>query len=380
MPGSISKTVSPILTRLCAGFLVVLALAAVLAATPSRNACATTLQTACDPEFMDAVQARGYMEAQRQIEQNGNLIFKQDSVLEYTCFDQWMGHVSFDPAWGFYQPFTDTGFSGSEMTFYIFNQSGNALYGSLSMVVWTALNKYIVNNYGDRTQPHRYLDGRGATPTWDYTAPMVQGNYNCRDMENVWQTAHCMNFLDEPDHDSFFDFYWYAIQDARSVDYSRNWLAAGPRNMCQGGLYTGSLPPNAGLVFNDTNDIEVAFNNNGRKFGGLYYGGVGPNENNWSKPPTSMTDVVIYQRDPLLTRFDLMLVPGSGAPAPANCNNVLPIPTGICVIRSELSDVYQDAWCPNPACHYEFPTPPVNRTPGADPANCNAAQLGRCRP
>jgi len=211
---------------------------------------------------------------------------------------------------------------------------------------------------------------------------MVQGNYNCKDMDTVWESAHCMNFLDQPDHDSFFDFYWYAIQDARTVDFSKAWLAptAGGRNMCQGTLYTGSLPPNANLVFNDTNDIEVAFSKHGPKFGGLYYGGVGPNENNWSKPPTSMTDTVKYPPDPLVTRFDLMLVPGSGAPAPGACNNVEPIPTGICVIREDLSDVYQDAWCPNPNCHYEYPTPPVNQTPGANPANCNAAQLGKCRP
>lgn len=331
---------------------------------------------------MDAMQARGYMEAQRQIEQNGNLILKQDSVLEYTCFDQWMGHLGDDGAWGFRQPFTDTGFSGSEMTFYIFNQSGGALYGSLSKVVWTALNTYIITNYGNTIQPHGYLSGRAGAPKWSWAAAAPQAVYNCKDMETVWRAAHCMNFLDQPKHDAFFDFYWYAIQDARTVDFSKVWLAPpGTQwNMCQGNLYSGALPPNAGLVFNDKNDIEVAFNKHGPKFGGLYYGGVGPNENNWSKPPTNMTDVVPYPKDPLVTRFDLMLVPGSGAPAPANCNNVLPIPTGICVIRENLTDVYQDAWCPNPACHYEYPNPPVNTGTGADPANCKAAQIGKCVP
>src|SRR5437016_4882806 len=46
-----------------------------------------TPTTPCDPEYMDALEARAYLEAQREVAQNQNYILKPDSVLEYTCFD-----------------------------------------------------------------------------------------------------------------------------------------------------------------------------------------------------------------------------------------------------------------------------------------------------
>jgi hypothetical protein len=61
----------------------------------------------CDPQFMDAIEARGYIEAQRQIEQNNNYILQQDSVLEYTCFDRLLGNLSDDGLWRNGAPFTD---------------------------------------------------------------------------------------------------------------------------------------------------------------------------------------------------------------------------------------------------------------------------------
>ena len=42
----------------------------------------------CDPNYYDSLASRAWLEAQREITQNQNLIFKPDSVLEYSCFAQ----------------------------------------------------------------------------------------------------------------------------------------------------------------------------------------------------------------------------------------------------------------------------------------------------
>ncbi len=45
----------------------------------------------CDPNYYKSLEARAWLEAQREITQNQNLILKPDSVLEYTCFDKHLG-------------------------------------------------------------------------------------------------------------------------------------------------------------------------------------------------------------------------------------------------------------------------------------------------
>lgn len=48
----------------------------------------------CDPEFWDVMKDRAWMEAQREITQNANLIARPDSVLSLSCFDSLMNHIS----------------------------------------------------------------------------------------------------------------------------------------------------------------------------------------------------------------------------------------------------------------------------------------------
>ena len=48
----------------------------------------------CDPLYYDSLESRGWLEAQREITQNQNLIFKADSVLEYTCFDRFANELA----------------------------------------------------------------------------------------------------------------------------------------------------------------------------------------------------------------------------------------------------------------------------------------------
>ncbi len=54
-----------------------------------------TERRTCDPEFMKVMNSRSWMSAQREITQNGNIVPRPDSVLTYSCFDQFMLHQSF---------------------------------------------------------------------------------------------------------------------------------------------------------------------------------------------------------------------------------------------------------------------------------------------
>ena len=47
----------------------------------------------CDPEFWDVLKDRSWMEAQRELTQNQNLIPRPDSVLEMTCFDSFLDEL-----------------------------------------------------------------------------------------------------------------------------------------------------------------------------------------------------------------------------------------------------------------------------------------------
>ena len=48
----------------------------------------------CDPEIWDVMKDRAWMEGQREITQNKNLIPRPDSVLSMTCFDSFLNHLA----------------------------------------------------------------------------------------------------------------------------------------------------------------------------------------------------------------------------------------------------------------------------------------------
>ncbi len=48
----------------------------------------------CDPEFWEVMKDRAWQEGQREITQNNNLIARPDSVLQMTCFDMFVNHLT----------------------------------------------------------------------------------------------------------------------------------------------------------------------------------------------------------------------------------------------------------------------------------------------
>jgi len=55
----------------------------------------------CDPEFWDVLEARTWLEGQREVEAASRLILKADSVLQYTCFNDRISELASAADWIF---------------------------------------------------------------------------------------------------------------------------------------------------------------------------------------------------------------------------------------------------------------------------------------
>lgn len=323
--------------------------------------------TPCDPEYMDALEARAYLEAQREVAQNQNYILKPDSILEYTCFDMFLEHFSEDTNWGGAcdaYPFSDSCRWGT-----VFMQPAYSIWGSVNGVVTKALLAYLTGQFSYTARNYLYGRSTKQYPPANLSTSEVGSAqppdtvYTCKEMETVWVEAHCYNFAQEgtaaANHDAFYQFDWYKTNDPRNNNpkVPNDW--ASPGNSC-----TVPVPYSGGAA------ITEAFNGNDAKYDLVA-------ENPWSS--TGMTDTATYLADPVITHLDLILpVGGPSPPAPAACaGTVLPIPTGVCVVRAGWNQVYEDAVCPNPGCYY---VAPGGAGAGADPANCPSVAVGTCGP
>ncbi len=277
-------------TRFCLGFM----LGAVLMLLPAsllQAAPPTPADSPCDVNYYTSLKARAWMEAQREITQNQNLIFKPDSVLEYTCFDRYLSELAGDattlfsenPRWAPPTP------AATRMDTALQNLVGNALV------------QYISGNFG-----HAFLGDRlknininGSTQTIDYVPAAVNGDsYSCNQMNEVWKLAKCMNFIADPATDGFYPFSEYAT-DKRT------------------------RPEVCGNVAAWADNINAAKN-------------VKPG----STPPT------VWPKDNVNTFFKEL--------DPANCGtDVKPIATGVIVNRPKVAPTqYEEKICAAPGCYY----------------------------
>jgi len=193
----------------------------------SQNATAQFADSPCDPGYYDSLEARAWLEAQREITQNQNLIYKPDSVLEYTCFDRHLYELA-EHAEDMFSENTRWG--------------GNVLGANQDTHMDAALLRLVISAFDEYDQAnfaHNLLGGRvrsgdglgwidppgepdGATglefsieSDLDYDAPVIDivdigGSYTCSVMQSVWQRAKCSNFIDSVGDDGFFTFDEYA--------------------------------------------------------------------------------------------------------------------------------------------------------------------------
>lgn len=310
--------------------------------------------TACDPEYMDALEARAWLEMQRELLQNQNIITKPDSVLEYSCFtnDLW-NLVNYN------QP-------GGDPDTWLFSEGGccntpnvdpSALDRVVGTLVYAATEYWILQHFWVKQNNDDALGGRAPGTTskdnWNYGDGLGDDkNYLCTNMSAVWDIAHCDYFSSQNPTEGFYDFAYYAGQDPRVLPQI---TAAGQNPFVPtNGPYcpkksgtTEALSEQVKNMFGkiSPNQQTVAFN--GKQ--NYYVTSENPEGGSVAQP----THRDPYKQDAVNTHLDLILPIGMH-PAPDSCSDVKPILTGVCVTRiksgSEVS--YADAVCPNPGCHY----------------------------
>ncbi len=162
---------------------------------------ASPMSPTCDTDIMIAMETRAWLEAQREITQNQNLIAKPDSVMEYTCFDSFL-NVLAEQAENMFSENTSV-WSGGSVGLITNNDMDNAL----NQLIGSSMNAYITNNFY-----HSFLGSRGSD---DYTPSTISGAaYTCDRMNAVWMNAKCLNFATFPE-DGFLTFDQHASIDPR---------------------------------------------------------------------------------------------------------------------------------------------------------------------
>ena len=267
---------------------------------------------ACDEEFMDAVEAKGWLDGQREIAQNQNLIYKSDSVLEYTCFQQYMERVAVVAA----QSFSEATMWGS-----VTGISDVSTDVALQQVVGLAFISYLQANF-----PHTYRGGRLDVVS-DPGDPRGEGQVLCEAMTYVWEQAKCARFMDKSaflgedennDIDGFYEFTWYRNNAPRQLP--RQFASCAPAQI----NFDLTMP----VAYNDKQDLHIL-----------------PEENPNDDQP--------YIEDPVLSHLQFILPDAScGESADPEAG---PIPTGVRVFLNaqEGDGDYDEHICLNPGCSYD---------------------------
>lgn len=281
----------------------IMGLVACIMLIPLKHVIAITpAATPCDPAYYESMENRAWLEAQREITQNQNLIFKPDSVLAYTCFDRFLYELA-DHADDMFSETTRWGnvLSGTQNT-----HMNDALEG----LVVGALQTYIESNFISPGNQN-LLGGRSPTSSPAIAANIPNGGaYQCDVMQNIWMEAKCYNFMEEPD-DGFFTFENYA-SDSDGKRIFPDPCAAVPDTLYDAAITTAGLDPTTG-------------------------------------PPWPQDNTLTY-----LDRMDA-----------ASCGSIDPIATGVIVTRPiQTPQVYFEGVCLQPGCHY-MPTGGATGTPTA---------------
>lgn len=158
----------------------------------------------CDPDYWHSMTAKAWMEAEREIIQNKNLIYKPDSVMEYVCFDSFMQHSAKHVG----NIFTHTKYFGGKEIIPR-GRADISLEHTLTSAVTNSYKTYIQNNYSHKFLGERASKlGKGVTADRTLGDASAMGDYQCAIMANIWNSAKCENFIDNQsfESDGFFPF------------------------------------------------------------------------------------------------------------------------------------------------------------------------------
>lgn len=298
----------------------------------------------CDTQYWRQMSARAWMEAEREIMMNQNLIFKPDSVLEYTCFDR-MARLTAHKGGDI---FTHTTYFGQPI---IPKTAEQGLPKSMNNVVYAVLEPYIQGNFS-----HDFLGGRAQKLESDNKDSQIepplnplQGNYVCNSMANVWKAAKCANFVDNAAFEQTDGFYPFetlqgygdtpdvaGYNDPQITDVRRFPTACTNASV---NTPSGSQNVISGDYFGPagTWDTQIRLSNNMDGGAELYP---------FKEPLKEIYQDVFERTAPYGT-------PGGAGNSTVFCANP-PIQTGITIYSGSTS--YPDGVCTNPGCAYVKPS------------------------
>lgn len=323
----------------------------------SQQGCASGIaQQTCDTEVWKTMEDRAHLEAEREIMQNQNLIFKPDSILSYTCFDNMAAHASLFVG----QLFTHTKYwNGKEII------EWGAPYGmdnAMQKVVIDSLKPYIEGSF-----KYAMLGGRGnqlsssgngaqaAGSTGSYSQAVASSSglgertprdigskgrtYECDIMNKVWKAAKCMNFIHNSQFattDGFYPFIGLEPQDGgtriKGYDEIKETRKYPSQLSCAGGSEPIIGKSGSGSGGQEKSSWEVAYRDS-------------RNETDFG-----VKDRYYQYGTPLGEAFQK--VREKVEPA-GTCSNP-PIKTGVKVLETPSGNKrpYDDGVCTNPGCTY----------------------------
>lgn len=300
---------------------------------PSAQAATTIAAQPCDAAYWQSMSSRAWMEAEREIAQNQNLIFKPDSVFEYTCFDRILAHTATHAG----KIFSHTEYFGERI---IEENDALGLRNSLGEVVYEALKVFINDNFEHKFLGDRALDmsansadtNMALDPTPAGETALYEGSYGtCKIMKDIWATSKCANFVDNSNFDGsnankpadgFYPF--DALKNASGgvvVAGYRDTIQDPRRYPSQEGYRCGTLSTGMG---NWSDNIRNATNTS-----------------------TGGSDVLYPFKGPLEAVFTDVY----DKTKPGDCSQPA-IPTGVMVYTREIPEGYLDGVCANPGCTY----------------------------
>lgn len=313
-------------------------------------------ESSCDGGFMNQIYSKAYMQANRQVIMSEQLIHKPDSVLEYTCFDQFINLAgkeaptfSETTAWKDRTISLKTGDSSGSYKFKVIRKD---LYDSeaidsdpavenlsqaLQYLISDVLNEYLTNNFS-----HTFL---GEATTLDHSASAGIA-YNCSHMSTVWHVAQCLDFGED---DQFRTFEELINLDPRTIPQECSPGASTSSVAIEGSLCpTSTAAPLANTNF--SYDLIRTSNNCATSAGNFAY---------------STFDEVELQD--YLTMGTGSYIPGTGGDTDGTVTCSLPVPTGVPVITYTIGSNYEfkgyytgyrdhylhyEYMCLNPGCYY----------------------------
>ncbi len=303
----------------------------------------------CDGNFMNQIYAKAYMEASREVIINEQLIHKPDSVLEYTCFDQFIALTAHNAGMIFSEAdtfdsrevdlCTGDDSCGTNTTTYTVNYADDHLDTVLDTLLLDTLEDYITNNFA-----HTFLGGESAIDNSMNLTSIGGNSYDCSHMQAVWDIAKCRDFGED---DQFINFENLSTQDPRILlqECSPGMTPGAGSNSPMPITENPRCPAAGGGPFastNITNDIIRVANNCDFLFSVydtmiLYF--------ELLKAPNSTVGTVTYTcAPPRPTGLNVLVRTYSLVQAPA-----------VGLAQSATTDTtHVDKFCPNPGCWYNY--------------------------